>query len=148
MFKTMFILILPEIVLTFMACFILIIDLFLNKTKKWVTYFLTQLTLVCVFLCLCFIWNSSGDILFDGSIIIDKFSVLLKIVIIIIASVIFLYSKIHLNNIGIYIGEYFVLALFSILGMMIIISSANFLTLYLGIELLSLPILDPAINAG
>ncbi|HFL8794899.1 MAG TPA: NADH-quinone oxidoreductase subunit NuoN [Candidatus Azosocius sp. HAIN] len=140
MFKTMFILILPEIVLTFMACFILIIDLFLNKTKKWVTYFLTQLTLVCVFLCLCFIWNSSGDILFDGSIIIDKFSVLLKIVIIIIASVIFLYSKIHLNNIGIYIGEYFVLALFSILGMMIIISSANFLTLYLGIELLSLPI--------
>lgn len=141
MFKTTFILILPEVILTFMTCVALIVDLFLDKTRRWITYFITQSTLVIVFVCLCFLWwNTSGNILFDGSIVIDKFSILLKIIIIIISSVIFLYSKKHLNNIGIYIGEYFVLAMLSILGMMIMVSSANFLTLYLGIELLSLPI--------
>lgn len=140
MFKTTFILILPEIILTFMACFILIVDLFLDRTKKWITYFITQCTLVIIFITLCMLWNTSGDILFNGSIVIDKFSILLKIIIIIISAIIFLYSKRHLNNIGIYIGEYFVLALLSILGMMVMISSVNFLTLYLGIELLSLPI--------
>ncbi|QQG46687.1 MAG: NADH-quinone oxidoreductase subunit NuoN [Candidatus Azosocius agrarius] len=140
MFKNTFILILPEIILTLMTCIILIFDLFLDKAKKWITYFVTQITLIIVFFCLCLFWNASGDILFDGSIIIDKFSILLKIMIIVVSSIIFIYSKKHMNNIGIYVGEYFVLVLTSILGMMIMVSSANFLTLYLGVELLSLPL--------
>jgi NADH-quinone oxidoreductase subunit N len=49
-----------------------------------------------------------------------------------------LYSRDHLRNSGLFQGEFFVLALFGLLGVMIMISANNMLTMYLGLELLAL----------
>ena len=50
----------------------------------------------------------------------------------------FLYSRDYLERAGLLRGEFFVLGLFGLLGIMVIISGHNLLTLYLGLELLSL----------
>ena len=132
--------VLPEIIISVMACFILIIDLFLDKGKKYIIYYMTQFTLLLVVCSLFYLFNESRHSLFSGAFVFDFFSVFTKLVIILVAFVIFLYSKDYLLCIDLYRGEYFVLCLLSILGMMIMISSGTFLTLYLGLELLELPI--------
>lgn len=132
--------ILPEIIISIMACVILIIDLFLDKNKKYIIYYMTQLTILLTIISLFYLCSESRHLLFNGSFVFDFFSIFSKLVIMIVAFVIFLYSKEYLLCIDLYKGEYFVLCLLSILGMMIMISSGTFLTLYLGLELLALPI--------
>lgn len=132
---------LPEIIISVMACFILILDLFIKKNKKNINYYLTQITLIATSISLIYIFLSpSKHLLFYGAFVFDFFSVVLKFVIILTAFVIFIYSKKYMIYMDLLKSEYFVLCLLSILGMMIMISSGNFLSLYLGLELLSLPI--------
>jgi NADH-quinone oxidoreductase subunit N len=54
--------------------------------------------------------------------------------------IVFLYTEKYLKINKSYSNEYFALCLFSLIGMMVLISSSNFLILYLGLELLSLPL--------
>jgi NADH-quinone oxidoreductase subunit N len=51
---------------------------------------------------------------------------------------VFLYSRPYLRERGLFKGEYYVLGLFAVLGMMVMVSAYSFLTVYLGLELLSL----------
>lgn len=132
--------ILPEIIISVMSCFILIFDLFISQKKKEIIYYLSQITLLVIGLILFKLIKISDCVLFDGAFIFDLFSIRLKIVLVIVAFIVFLYSKKYITYIDLFKGEYFVLCLFSILGMMIMISSGTFLSLYLGLELLSLPI--------
>ena len=132
--------ILPEIIITVMSCTILLFDLFISEKKREIIYYLSQITLMLVIFSLLFLLNKHYCILFNGSIIFDFLSILLKLGVVITTMFIFLYSKNYLKSIDLFKGEYFVLCLLSILGMMIMISSGSFLTLYLGLELLSLPI--------
>jgi len=132
--------ILPEIVISVMACVILLSDLFINKSNRYLIYYLAQGSLILTVFSLFYLLNEPNCILFNGAFVFDAFSVFLKFIVIIITIIIFLYSKKYMTYINIFNGEYFVLCLMSVLGMMIMISSGTFLTLYLGLELLSLPI--------
>jgi len=132
--------ILPEIIISVMSCFILVFDLFISKERRNIIYYLSQVTLVMTLVSLFYLINESRCILFYGAFVFDFFSVLLKSAIILISIVIFIYSKKYMKYLDLFKGEYFVLCLLSILGMMIMISSGTFLSLYLGLELLSLPI--------
>lgn len=131
--------ILPEIVISVIACFILIFDLFFTN-KKYFIYYIVQITMLFLLFILGYSFNIPKCILFDGSFVFDSFSVLLKFILLLVAFFVFLYSKRYLYYIDLFKGEYFVLCLLSILGMMILISSGDFITFYLGLELLSLPI--------
>lgn len=132
--------ILPEMIISAMSCFILILDLFLSKNKKNIVYYLAQITLLSIIvLSFQILKVPHGSILY-GAFIFDFNTLLYKFIIVLGAFFIFAYSKKSLINIDLFKGEYFVLCMLSILGMMIMISSGNFLTLYLGLELLSLPI--------
>jgi len=137
------ILTLPEIIISIMACFILIIDLFISNKKRYINYYLTQATLILTILSLVYIAHYHATArfsLFHGALLFDFFSVELKTIIMLITIVIFIYSKKYMIYMDLFKAEYFVLCLLSILGMMIMISSGTFLSLYLGLELLSLPI--------
>ena len=68
----------------------------------------------------------------------DALSDLLKLAIYLVTLCVFVYSRDYLRDRGMYRGEYFVLGLFGVVGMMIMASASHFLTLYLGLELLSL----------
>lgn len=131
----------PELFVLFMACAILIADLFIPARAKMATYILAQLTLVgAALLTFQQYGNISPIITFGGMFILDDFAILLKLFIYLCAFVSFVYARSYLPKTNIPYGEYYVLALFSILGMMVIVSAHSFITLFLGLELFSLPI--------
>ena len=129
---------LPEIFILSMACVILVIDLFLNDRQRVVTYLLTQATLVVGFFLIVTDFSQQQVLTFSDTFVRDPMADVLKACIFIAGVVVFTYSRDYLRQRQIYKGEFFVLGLFAILGMMILTSAHNFLTIYLGLELLSL----------
>ena len=130
--------VIPEIFLLTMACVVLVVDLFLRQEQRHLTFWLTQLTLAGLFL---LTWNGMRTetvTTFGGSFIRDPLSDLLKLFTYVVTAGVLLYSRDYLRDRNLYKGEYPVLVLFSLLGMMVMISAGSFLTLYMGLELLSL----------
>ena len=128
----------PEIFLLAMASFILIADLFVAERNRFITYSLTQLTLLGCALITLSTAQAGVEYTFSGMFVDDVMADMLKLLVYITVSVGLVYSRDYLRLRGMYRGEFFVLALFAMLGMMIMISASHFLTLYLGLELLSL----------
>ncbi|HEC17165.1 MAG TPA: NADH-quinone oxidoreductase subunit NuoN [Sedimenticola sp.] len=130
--------VLPEIFILSVACFVLVVDLFMEDRQRIISYFLTQAGLLVAVLVTLGVSQPEAQVVFDGSYVRDGMSDALKIGIYLISFVAFLYAKDYLRERDLFKGEYFVLGLFAVLGMMVMVSAYSFLTAYLGLELLSL----------
>ena len=75
---------------------------------------------------------------FNNMFIADPLARLLKIAVCLLSAGAFIYSRRYNRERGIFTGEYYVLGLFAVTGMMVMASSNHLLTLYLGLELMSL----------
>lgn len=133
---------LPEGLLAFMGCTILLLGVFFPKMKN-LPYHLTRMTLVVaglltVFL-FVFVFNKQDTLVFYNTFILDRLAVVLNIFILFSVFLAITYSRYYHRERQIPDLEFHVLALFSTLGMLILVSSHNMLTLFLGLELLSLP---------
>ena len=128
----------PEMVMLGMTCLVLVVDLFLPQEKRGFTLFLTVLTLLLTAAAVIVVAPVDSVSTFGGSFILDQLAVTLKVAICLISAFVFIYSRDYLKDHGIYKGEYYVLGLFAVLGMMIMTSAHSFLLVYLGLELLSL----------
>ncbi|NNE36801.1 MAG: NADH-quinone oxidoreductase subunit NuoN [Gammaproteobacteria bacterium] len=131
-------LVIPELVLLILASIALVLDTYSTSKEKLLTFRFVQITLLII---ICLILFNSPDIetyAFNNHFITDPMSIILKTVICIISLVVFFYSHEYLKEHENVRGEYFVLGLFAVLGMMIMSSAASLLTVYLGLELLSL----------
>ncbi|MBI3897873.1 MAG: NADH-quinone oxidoreductase subunit NuoN [Gammaproteobacteria bacterium] len=129
--------VLPEIFVFAMACVILLADLYIAPSARSVSYALTQLTLAGA-ACLTIAGADISGYLFNRMFVADPLSVLLKLAIYGVTFFVFAYSRDYLRSRGLDRSEYYVLGLFGIVGMMVMVSASHFLTLYLGLELLSL----------
>jgi NADH-quinone oxidoreductase subunit N len=129
---------LPEILLLTMACLILVIDAYLPEQLRNLTYQLTQGTLLGTALLILANYPQQPTLAMNDLFISDPLSGLLKFFIVIVVFWVFIYSRRYLRDHNMFKGEYFVLGLFAVLGMMVIVSAHNLLTIYLGLELLSL----------
>jgi NADH-quinone oxidoreductase subunit N len=129
----------PELFLAAMALAILLIDLFVKDSRRTVTFVLTQLTLIgCAAIQFA---TSTGDITltFSNMFVDDLMSDLLKLFLYFTVMVVLFYSRGYvIDRDSMNKGEYYVLTLFATLGMMVMISANHFLTIYMGLELLSL----------
>ncbi len=129
---------LPEIFVLVMACVILLVSVYIPEQLRELNYQLAQLTVIgaAVFT----LGNSTGStvVVMNSMFIHDPMSIVLKAFIYLITFTVFLYSRQYLQDRDLYKGEYFVLSLYAMLGMQIMVSACHFLTLYLGLELLSL----------
>jgi len=128
-----------EIFLLAMACLILIVDLFVKERKRTVTYVLTQLALIGT--AVVTVATSSGQVsyTFSNMFVSDLMADLLKFMVYISVMLVLFYSRAYiLERPQMAKGEFYVLSLFATLGMMVMISASHFLTIYIGIELLSL----------
>ena len=128
----------PEIFLLSMTCLLLVVDVFLKQAQRNASYFIAQFTLLGT---LVITWvNSTGHRLeaFNGTFVVDPMADILKIFICLVVVLVFVYSRDYLKDRNIFKGEFYVLGLFGVLGMMIMVSSNHMLSLYLGLELLSL----------
>ena len=128
----------PEIFLLGMACTILIVDLFLTDRSRIITYLLSQLALLGTMFLTLNSMSTETVLTFSNTFVRDPMSDVLKVAIYIATFITFMYAKDYLRDRGIFKGEFYVLGLFASLGMMILVSAHNFLTVYLGLELLSL----------
>ncbi|RLA02286.1 MAG: NADH:ubiquinone oxidoreductase subunit N, partial [Gammaproteobacteria bacterium] len=129
---------LPEMFMLTMACVILLVVAFLGKNGASTAYGLSQLTLAITAILIYQGMEASGGLTFDGTYIKDAFSDVLKLTICLINIAVLLYSTSYLKARALFKGEYYVLAVFATLGMMVMVSAYHFLTLYLGLELMSL----------
>jgi NADH-quinone oxidoreductase subunit N len=129
---------LPELVLLGMACLVLVVDLFLPQQKRGFTLLLALAALVLTAVALWQVAPVEIVVSFNGSFVLDRLAVMLKLGLLLILFLVFVYSREFLREFGMYKGEYYALGLFATLGMMIMISAYNFLLLYLGLELLAL----------
>ena len=129
---------LPEIFLVITACVVLMWDLFLDEDKKVFNLYLSLFSLAGTFLLLWVQTTSESTALFNGAFIVDKLSGILKMWVVAIIAMALVYSTSYLRDRNMLKGEYYVLCLFGVLGMMIMISSGGMLTAYLGLEMLSL----------
>lgn len=128
----------PELFLLTATCVVLVVDLFLKPNQKRLTYWLTQASLIMTLLIAYSQVGETADTAFAGAYQLDTMSASLKCWIIAIAAFGFLYSRDYVGERAIERGEYYVLGLFGVMGMMIMVSANNLLTIYLGLELLSL----------
>lgn len=133
-----FITALPEIFILCMAMVILIADLLLKKSNRIAIYGLAQFTLLIAAYITYTTHTPSVTYAFTGTFVDDAMSDVLKLMIYLGTSLILLYSRQYLQLRNMFRGEFYALVLFSVVGMMIMVSGQNMLTLYVGLELLSL----------
>ena len=127
-----------EVFLLCMVCVILLLDLFLRDEQRGITYALTLAALAGCFLITGFTDPGSEQYTFSGMFVADLMASVLKLGIYIAVAMMLVYSQSYIRARGMYRGEFFVLTLTAMLGMMVMVSANHLLTLYLGLELLSL----------
>ncbi len=128
----------PEIFLLVALSAILLADLFISEPRRFLTYAYTQLALVgtAAFLVL----GATGEVttLFGGMFVDDPMARTLKLVAVLAVALMLAYARVYNQQRGLFRGEFHVLVLFALLGIMVMVSANHFLVLYLGLELLSL----------
>jgi NADH-quinone oxidoreductase subunit N len=130
----------PEIVLLVLVCTLLLVDLFIPDEDRHVSYWLALLALAgCAVLCLMTI-GLPTRVTFQGMFVADLMSQMLKVATLVSVAATLVYGRSYLQLRGLLRGEFLSLALFATLGMMVMISAHHFLTLYLGLELMTLSI--------
>src|SRR5271156_4784019 len=128
----------PEIFLSAAACALLMLDLFVTEAGRRWSGALAVLALL-VTAVLSAIQPVSGRVVALGGLFeLDRMAQLLKVVTLLAVAVVFVYSTDYLRRRAILKGEYYVLGLFATLGIMVLASAASLITVYLGLELLSL----------
>ena len=128
----------PEIFLVCAISVILIVDVFLPRERRQATFYLTMLSLIGAALCSAWFGVGERTTLLNGAFVSDPAGNALKLFAYAIVAIVFLYSRDYLEREGLFKGEYFILGLFALLGIMVMISANSLLILYLGLELLSL----------
>jgi NADH-quinone oxidoreductase subunit N len=130
----------PEIFVVCMALIALLTDVFLPANRRLITYIIVQATVVLTLALSIWQFNHypNSIVTFSGNYILDKLSMLLKMFISITCFFVFAYSREYITARKIAFGEFYVLGLLAVLGMLIMCSAYSLLTIYLGLELLSL----------
>jgi NADH-quinone oxidoreductase subunit N len=128
----------PEIFLGLAICIVLLVDVFLKDEQRETTYVLAMIALIGTAAVTLYFAVTDQVVTFNGAYVTDPASGVLKMFAYVALGVTFLYSREYLQNNGLLRGEFFVLGLFGLLGIMIMISAHNLLTLYLGLEVLAL----------
>jgi len=129
---------LPEIVLAALACVVLLIEAIFAEKGRNTAFVVAIASLVLT------AWLSAsqyGDEVhkaFSDMYVADNMAAVLKTIINLVTVAVFINSRRYLNDRGLFRGDYYVLGMFAVLGMMIMVSSSTFLVLYMGLELQAL----------
>ncbi len=128
-----------EIALSVAICALLLFDAFAGSARRQLTSMLTLLALaVCAWLTATVGAVQERTVLFDGLYVADRLGVFLKLAGFLAIGTALFYSQAYLERRRIHGGEYQVLTLTALLGICVLVSANSLLTVYLGVELLSL----------
>jgi NADH-quinone oxidoreductase subunit N len=130
----------PEFVLTGVIVLALVVDLVVDETRKYLVTQLAGLGLLGAMVPIVTLAVNGHDrSMFHGAYVVDNFALLLKGLFILSGYVVLLMSSDYIAEGDYYESEYSFLLLSSILGMVVISSSRDLITLFIALELLSIP---------
>jgi len=121
-----------------LICVVLIADLFVDNEHRVMTFWMSIAALAITAWSLFASAPVDRVVVFDGSYVSDPLSQILKLTAVGFVAISFLYARDYLRANDLHKGEYYILGLFGLLGMMIMISANSLLTMYLGLETLAL----------
>ena len=129
--------ILPELLIVGMACLILVLDPITPAPKK---YFLAWMSLGVLGVCAMLTMADFGDsvVAFGGLVIVDSYAAFWKMLLYLVSGLTILLSMSYLKEEKIQLAEYYAFVLLALVGMMVMVSGTDLLTIYLGIELMSI----------
>jgi len=133
--------VLPEVIVLVGTSALLIGDRFSKSARRTASYLGAQVILLLAVLATLYVLRDTGgshQVLFNGLFVADAMGHVLKLVAYVAVGAALVYSHQYLLDRGLFRGEFLALLLFALLGIMILISAGSLLTVYLGLELLSL----------
>lgn len=130
---------LPLLILVGWACVVLLVDVFLPKKRQGLTVFLTAVGLL-VSLGFALAQTGSQMPAYGGMLMIDGYSVFINVLVLGSGLVAVALSYDYLKRMNLARGEYYVLMLFSISGVMLMASASDLIVVFLSLELLSIPL--------
>ncbi|MFT4058809.1 MAG: NADH-quinone oxidoreductase subunit NuoN [Legionella sp.] len=130
----------PEMIILATASLALLADLFLRDRYKSVAFVISCIGLILA-ACVSYLYIGMYKVVaFNSLFISDDMAHLMKFAIYLTVLLGFIYSRHYIDERKMPSGDYYVLGLFSTLGMMILVSAHSLITLFLGLELMSLPL--------
>ena len=128
----------PEIVLLCALFGVLLADLWTSDENRYITHYLSIGSMLAAAFTQIAVWTGQPAQAFNGFYLVDGVSQLAKLTVYLGTAALFVYAKPYNQAQKMFKGEYYTLAMFAATGMSVMISSAHFLTAYIGLELLSL----------
>lgn len=131
----------PELVLAGGLCLVLMLDLFIDERKKWMITAISSFTLLAAMVPVLMLALSETEVrpMFDGRYVVDNFSLVMKAVFLLAGYVVVLLSSSHIEQGEYWRGEYWFLLLTSLLGMLMMASSRDLVSIFVALEFLSIP---------
>jgi NADH-quinone oxidoreductase subunit N len=132
--------ILPLIFLMAWSCVLLLVDLFIPRDRKGITTVLSVVGVIATLaLTVLQIWQPPYTA-FQGMVTIDGFAIFANVLLLISGLFGIALSHGYAKRIGLQRGEYYILILFSVTGMMLMAQAADLIVVFLALELLSIPL--------
>lgn len=126
----------PLLTIVFGALLVLILEAFIQKeNKNYLGYISLLFLVVCAVFCVRS-WNANYSY-FDGVLHLDKLALLLTFLFLVATAFVMLTGMKYISLQNANFGEFYALLLLALSGMMIMVSTVNFLVIFLGLEVLS-----------
>jgi len=129
---------LPELILVALLLVVITTDLFLPRDRKWVLVPLTVAGLILTGAACVVVWGINETV-YAGFYVVDDLSVFLKGATVVIGILSALFAPSYLAVRRIPLGEFFTILISALLGMFVLASSSDLITLFLGLELMTMP---------
>jgi NADH-quinone oxidoreductase subunit N len=129
---------LPEFYLVAAACVLLLLDAFMKPAQRGMLHWLSVAVLLVA---LYLVVAGQPDVpvsAFGGMFVRDRVAEILKVFALICAVLVFVYARPYLRERNLYVGEFYTLTIFAVIGIMLLVSAGNLVMVYLGLELLTL----------
>lgn len=130
---------LPEIIVLSASLFLMMFEAFSGPKQRGWMHFLSTLTLLGAAFAITLDMNfGAPDRSAAGLFVRDGLGDVLKLFMLLATGLVFVYGRHYFDNKRQYFGNFYVLILFAVLGMMVLVSAGNLVTIYMGLELMAL----------
>ena len=134
---------LPEFYLVAATCLLLLLDAFMRPTQRPLLHWLAiGVLLVTMYMVVAgqpvHVPGDPAVTAFGGMFVRDGIAEIIKVFALGTTAMVFVYARPYLIDRGLLSGEFYTLMLFAVTGIMLLVSAGNLVTVYLGLELLSL----------
>ncbi|MGH9042301.1 MAG: NADH-quinone oxidoreductase subunit N, partial [Acidimicrobiia bacterium] len=131
---------LPELVLTATIVVLLVADLIFEEREKWATSTIAGVGLLAALVpVLTLAADGENRVMFGGAYVVDNYALIMKALFLGAAYLTLLISANYVEEGDYYQGEYYFLILSSVLGMTVMASARDLITIFVALEMISIP---------